>query len=80
MYAIGAQIQARSPVPRTWVLAYANDAAGYLVTDQALVEGGYEAGRSMFTNGVEARLVEAAQQAMAKSKEEAHEAIPAQSS
>jgi hypothetical protein len=79
MYAIGAEIQARSPVQRTWLLTYANDAAGYLVTDQALAEGGYEAGRSMFTRGVEARLIAAAQQAVAKTKEEDHETIPAQS-
>jgi hypothetical protein len=79
MYAIGAEIQARSPVPRTWVLGYANDAAGYLVTDEALAEGGYEAGRSMFRGGVADRLVAAAQQAIRRAKEKESELVPAQS-
>lgn len=60
MVDIGKAISSASPAPETLVVAYANDAAGYLVTDTAHDEGGYEAGRSLFTRGVESRLKAAA--------------------
>ena len=65
MVEIGVAICAASPAPRTWVLGYANDAVGYLVTDRSHDEGGYEAGRSLFVKGVEALIAGAAGRALA---------------
>jgi len=39
---IGINIRARSPFPRTFVIAYANRVLGYIPTRQAYDEGGYE--------------------------------------
>jgi hypothetical protein len=69
MRAIGEAFARASPVPRTWPIGYANDSVGYLVTDAALGEGGYEAGRSMFVEGAEARLEDAAARAIAAALE-----------
>jgi hypothetical protein len=70
MRAIGDAIARASPVRRTWPIGYANDSVGYLVTDAALDEGGYEAGRSMFVQGVEAQLRDAAGRAIAAALEQ----------
>jgi hypothetical protein len=71
MFPIGDAIARASPVPRTWPIGYANDAVGYLVTDAAHDEGGYEAGRSMFVAGVEAQLKDAAARAIGAALEQA---------
>ncbi len=69
MVEIGAAIERESWAPSTFVVAYANDAAGYLVTDATHGEGGYEAGRSLYAPGVEAKLREAARTALAAVRE-----------
>jgi hypothetical protein len=62
---IGAAMRALSPAPETFVVGYANDACGYLMPDEVHDEGGYEAGRTLFTRGVQSRLLEAASSAIA---------------
>jgi hypothetical protein len=57
---IGLEMSALSPAPETFVVGYANDGIGYLMPDEVHEEGGYEAGRTLFTRGVEARLLAAA--------------------
>ncbi|MCY2931368.1 MAG: neutral/alkaline non-lysosomal ceramidase N-terminal domain-containing protein [Planctomycetota bacterium] len=42
LYAIGRQIQDRAAREALWVAAYCNGGHGYVCTDQALAEGGYE--------------------------------------
>ena len=43
-------------------------AGGYLMPDAAHDEGGYEAGRTLFARGVEARLLEAVAKAIAAAR------------
>ncbi|HEY7293843.1 MAG TPA: neutral/alkaline non-lysosomal ceramidase N-terminal domain-containing protein [Dehalococcoidia bacterium] len=64
MVAIGDAVRRQSAAPETFVLGYANDAAGYLVTDATHDELGYEAGCTLFTRDVQAILAGAAQQAL----------------
>jgi neutral ceramidase len=57
---IGLEMGALSPAPETFVVGYANDGIGYLMPDDVHEEGGYEAGRTLFTRGVKSRLLAAA--------------------
>lgn len=70
MRSIGAAIEEASPFERTWVLGYANDSVGYLITDDAHDEGGYEGGRAPFVKGVESLLTEAAERAISRVRKE----------
>ncbi len=54
------QIRQQSPFAHTCVVELAMDSPGYLPTDPAIDEGGYESGWSPFTYGTEAALVEGA--------------------
>ncbi len=54
------QIRQRSAFANTCVIELALDAPGYMPTDAAIDEGGYESGWSPFGHGTEAALVEAA--------------------
>jgi hypothetical protein len=54
------QIRQQSPFRNTAVVELALDSPGYLPTDAAMDEGGYEAGWSPFGRGVEAAAVEGA--------------------
>ncbi|MFP4058563.1 MAG: neutral/alkaline non-lysosomal ceramidase N-terminal domain-containing protein [Candidatus Brocadiia bacterium] len=64
---LGAAIQAASPLPHTFVVGYANGTVGYIPTDAAFQEGGYEVERAhqfyrgiyRFAPGTEAAVVEA---------------------
>lgn len=57
---IGLQIKQRSPLPHTMVASQANGYLGYVPTDHAIHEGGYEPGWSPVGEGSERALVEAA--------------------
>ena len=57
---LGLQIKQRSPFPVTMVVSLANDCIGYLPTDRACQEGGYEPGWSPLGPGTEGVLVETA--------------------
>jgi hypothetical protein len=60
---IGLAIKQRSPFPRTLVLELANDWVGYIPTDKAFEEGGYETElgtHSMAAPGTEGQWVETA--------------------
>lgn len=61
---IGAAMAARSAAGEIFIVAYANDACGYLMPDEVHAEAGYEAGRTLFTAGVKARLLDAVTQAI----------------
>lgn len=54
---IGAAIREASPFPVTWVSGYTNGVMGYLPTQAAFHEGGYEVDTSPFTAEAEERLV-----------------------
>ncbi len=45
---IGLAIRTQSPYPSTFVVGYAEDAIGYIPTDQAFEEGGYELGPGLW--------------------------------
>ena len=57
---LGLDLRARSPFPHTLVLGLANDAIGYMPTQRAYEEGGYEPTASRFLAGSGERLVEEA--------------------
>jgi neutral ceramidase len=57
---IGLQIKQRSPFPVTLVVSLANGCVGYLPTDNACREGGYEPTWSPVGPGTERVLVETA--------------------
>jgi hypothetical protein len=60
---IGMNIRARSPFPRTFVIAYANRVLGYIPTRQAYDEGGYEVDGAYKYYGV-AKVAPTAQEAL----------------
>lgn len=55
-------IQARSPFEHTWFSGYSNGGFGYIPTDEAFREGGYETEATPFSPGVAPSLEEAAAQ------------------
>lgn len=57
---IGLQIKQRSPFAGTMVVSCANDCLGYLPTDDAFLEGGYEQGWTPVGPGTERALVDGA--------------------
>jgi hypothetical protein len=65
---IGAAMQKASPFAQTVVIGYGDDYLGYLFTDQAKKEGGYEPSHPI-TEHVEKPLLAAAKKAMKKAKE-----------
>ena len=54
---IGMQIKELSPYRYTFVLTHCNGASGYLITDQAYKEGGYEVTASRIMPGAEKMIV-----------------------
>jgi hypothetical protein len=58
------QIRQQSPFANTAVIELALDSPGYLPTDAAMAEGGYEAGWSPFGEGTEGAAVEGAVQGL----------------
>jgi hypothetical protein len=64
---IGAAMQDASPFGKTIVVGYADDYLGYLFTDQAKREGGYEPGNPI-SEEIEKPLLAAAKAAMKKAK------------
>ncbi|MFP4248962.1 MAG: hypothetical protein ACLFU7_04850, partial [Armatimonadota bacterium] len=58
------QIRQQSPFAHTAVIELSLDSPGYLPTDAAIDEGGYETGWSPFGRGVEAAAVEGAVEAL----------------
>ena len=60
---IGVAIENASPFATTFVAGYANDNLGYLCTDTAYREGGYEA-RAAIATDAESRLADATRQAL----------------
>ncbi|MGI5819004.1 MAG: hypothetical protein ACOX9R_13000 [Armatimonadota bacterium] len=58
------QVRQHSPFANTCLVELALDAPGYLPTDAAIDEGGYESGWSPFGKGTEAATVEAAVEAL----------------
>ncbi|MEN6544886.1 MAG: hypothetical protein ABFE07_02500, partial [Armatimonadia bacterium] len=55
---IGLQIKQRSPFAHTMVVSLANGCIGYLPTDDAVDEGGYEPGWTPVGKGTEKMLVQ----------------------
>jgi hypothetical protein len=64
---IGAAMQEASPFAQTIVVGYADDYLGYLFTDQARAEGGYEPGNPVSLE-IEKPLLAAAQEALRRAK------------
>jgi hypothetical protein len=60
---IGVAMENTSPFDMTFVVGYANDHLGYLCTDTACREGGYES-RTAWVDQVEPRLFDAARRAL----------------
>lgn len=61
--ATGTAIENRSPFRHTFVIGYANDSLGYLCTEAAAREGGYEA-QSPISEDMERPILEAARKAL----------------
>jgi hypothetical protein len=64
---IGAAMQEASPFAQTIVVGYADDYLGYLFTDRARAEGGYEPGNPI-SEEIEKPLLAAAKEALRKAK------------
>jgi hypothetical protein len=60
---IGTAIENSSPFPHTFVVGYANDSLGYLCTEAAIREGGYEASTPI-SREVERPILETARKAL----------------
>jgi hypothetical protein len=55
---IGLQVKQRSPYRHTFFVTHCNGSSGYLVTDAAYGEGGYEAGATRVKSGAERAIVD----------------------
>lgn len=53
MTTIGMTVKERSPYPNTIILTHCNGSSGYLCTDEAYQEGGYEPMVSQTSPGIE---------------------------
>ena len=58
------QIRQQTPFANTCVVELSMDCPGYLPTDAAICEGGYETGWTPFAEGTEAALVAGAVEAL----------------
>jgi len=54
---IGVRVRERSPHPNTFVVTHCNGSAGYLVTDAAIPEGGYEVRSTSAASGAEQGII-----------------------
>jgi hypothetical protein len=64
---IGSAMQKESPFAKTFIVAYADDYLGYLFTDRAREEGGYEPSNPISEN-IEQPLLAASREALARVK------------
>ncbi|MBN1290516.1 MAG: neutral/alkaline non-lysosomal ceramidase N-terminal domain-containing protein [Candidatus Latescibacteria bacterium] len=55
---IGKQVKEASPYKNTFVVTHCNGSSGYIVTDKAYEEGGYEASSTRIESGAEKAIVE----------------------
>lgn len=55
---IGVKIKNASPYSHTYILTHCNGSCGYLVSDQAISEGGYEVRSTGVHSGAEANIIE----------------------
>ena len=55
---IGVKVRNLSPYTNTFMITHCNGSSGYLVTDNAYVEGGYEASSTRAKSGAEKAIVE----------------------
>ncbi|MDP3444528.1 MAG: hypothetical protein Q8T08_16845 [Ignavibacteria bacterium] len=58
MTEIGMHLKEQSPYKNTFVITHCNGSSGYLVTDEALKEGGYESGGSSSMPGCEKSMID----------------------
>ena len=58
MTEMGMEIKKRSPYPATMIITHCNGSSGYICTNKAFTEGGYEVKVSRLMPGVEKPLVD----------------------
>jgi hypothetical protein len=58
MTEMGMQVKKASPYPNTIIITHCNGLSGYICTDKAFKEGGYEAKVSHLMPGLENTLVQ----------------------
>jgi hypothetical protein len=63
---IGHAIERQSAAANLFLCGNSNDSVGYLITDEAYDQGGYEAGTTLFASQTEAIVTEAAVEAVAQ--------------
>ena len=56
MTEMGMEIKKRSPYPSTIIITHCNGSSGYICTDKAFTEGGYEVKVSHLMPGIEKPL------------------------
>jgi len=57
MHEIGTQIKKQSPFKNTVIITHCNGSSGYICTDEAFTEGGYEVKVSRLMPGAEMPLI-----------------------
>ena len=55
---IGQEVKRRSPYTHTFVVTHCNGSSGYLVTDDAYAEGGYEVRATRAKSGAERAIID----------------------